>query len=74
MLIEKIQLLMHEYKDNTLLECRLTMWLICTFLRVMWGGGTGEGYSPSVRASIQPYTTVGTVRFHTQYLKDFSRS
>ena len=33
-----------------------------------------EGYSPSVRASTQPDTTVGTVRFGTQYLKDFSRS
>ena len=58
-------------KDNTMLVCRLAMWLICAFLRMVWGGG--KGYSPSVRASTQPDTTVGTVRFRTQYLKDFSR-
>ena len=46
------------------------MWLICAFLRMVRGGGKGEGYSPSVRASIQPDTTVGTVRFRTQHLKD----
>ena len=61
-------------KDNTILVCRLVMWLICAFLRIVWGVRKGEGYSPSVRASIQPDTTVGTVRFRTQYLKHFSRS
>ena len=50
------------------------MWLICAFLRMVWGGGKGEAYSLSVRASTQPDTTVGTVRFRTQYPKDFSRS
>ena len=61
-------------KDNTILVCRLAMWLICAFLRMVWGGGKGEGYSLSVRASTQPDTIVGKVRFRTQYLKDFSRS
>ena len=50
------------------------MWLICAFLRKVWGGGKGEEYSPSVRASTQPDTTLGTVRFRTLYLKKFSRS
>jgi len=50
------------------------MWLICAFLRMVWGGGKGEGYSPSVRASTQPDTTVGTERFRTLYLQNFSRS
>ena len=66
--------LIRTIKDNTILVCRLAMWLICTFLRMVWGGGKGEGYSPSVRASTQPDTTVGTVRFRTLYLKNFSRS
>ena len=61
-------------KDKTILVCRLAMWPICTFLRIVWGGGKGEGYSPSVGASTQPDTTVGTVRFRTLYLKNFSRS
>ena len=30
-------------KDNTTLVCRLAMWLICTFLRMVWGGEKGEG-------------------------------
>ena len=59
-------------KDNTLLVCRLAMWLICTFLRMVWGGG--KGYSPSVRAGTQPDTTVGTVRFCTLYTNVFFRS
>ena len=63
-----------EPKDNTILVCRLIMWLICAFLRVVCRGGKGEGYSPSVRASIQPDTTVGTARFRTQYLKHSSCS
>ena len=63
-----------ETKDNTILVCRLAMCLICAFLRMVWGGGKGEGYSPSVRASTQPDKTVGTVRFRTQYLKNFSCS
>ena len=50
------------------------MTLICTFLRMVWGGGKGEGYSPSVRTSTQPDTTVGTARFRTLYLENFSRS
>ena len=62
------------FKDNTILVCRLAIWLICTFLRLVWGGGKVEGYSPSVRTSTQPDTTVGTVRFRTHYLKHFSRS
>ena len=40
--------------------------LICTFLREVWGGWKGEGNVPSVRASTQPDTTVGTVRFCTR--------
>ena len=40
----------------------------------VWGGGKGEGNVPSVRASIQPDTTVGTVRFCTLYTKVFCRS
>ena len=61
-------------EDNTILVYRSVMTLSCPFLRMVWGGGKGEGYSPSVRTSTQPDTTVGTVRFHTKYLKDFSRS
>ena len=38
-------------KDNTILVCRLAIWLICAFLRMVWGGGKGEGYSLSVRVS-----------------------
>ena len=38
-------------KDNTILVYRLAIWLICAFLRMVWGGGRGEGYSLSVRAS-----------------------
>ena len=48
--------------------------LICSFLREVWGGGKGEGNVPSVRASTQPDTTVGTVRFCTLYTKVLSRS
>ena len=48
--------------------------LICSFLREVWGGGKGEGNVSSVRASTQPDTTVGTVRFCTLYTKVFSRS
>ena len=59
-------------KDYTIQVYRLVMTLICNFLRMVWGGG--KGYSPSVRASTQPDTTVGTVRFRTLYLKNFSRS
>ena len=55
-------------------EYRRVMTLICTFLRMVLGGGKNEGDSPSVRASTQPDTTVGTVRFRTQYLEHFSRS
>ena len=40
----------------------------------VWEGGKGEGNVPSVRASTQPHTTVGTVRFCTLYTKVFSRS
>ena len=40
----------------------------------MWGGGKEEGNVPSVRASTQPDTTVGTVRLYTLYTKVFSRS
>jgi len=47
--------LLHRRKDNnTILVCRLAMWLICTFLRMVWGGGKGEEYSLSVRTSSQP--------------------
>ena len=48
--------------------------LICSFLREVWGGRKGEGNVSSVRASTQPDTTVGTVRFCTLYTKVFSRS
>jgi len=47
--------------------------LICFFLREVWGGGKGEGNVPSVRASTQPDTTVGTERFCTFYTKVFFR-
>ena len=40
----------------------------------VWGDGKGEGNVPSVRASTQPDTTVGTVRFCTLYTKVSSRS
>ena len=63
-----------QWTLKLVLVCRLVMCEICAFLRIVWGCGKGEGYSPSVRASIQPDTTVGTVRFRTQYLKHFSRS
>ena len=39
-------------KDNTILVYRLVTWMFCAFLRIVWGGGKGEGYSLSVRASI----------------------
>ena len=42
------------FKDNTILVCRLAMWVICAFLRMVWGPGVGKG---SVRASTQPDTT-----------------
>ena len=61
----KRRLLLVDGKGNTILVCKLAMWLICTFMRMIWGGGKGEGYSPSVRASTQPDTTVGAVRFRT---------
>ena len=67
-------LLLPISKDNSILVCRLAMGLICAFLRMVWGGRKGEEFLPSVRASIQPDTSVGTVRFRTQYLKDFSGS
>ena len=60
------------FKDNTILVCRLVMWLICAFLRIVWGGG--KGYTPLVRTSTQPDTTVGTVRFRTLDIQIFSRS
>ena len=53
---------------------RRDMTLICSLLREVWGGGKGEGKVPSVRASTQPDTTVGTVRFCTLYTKVFFRS
>ena len=40
----------------------------------VWGGGKGEGNVPTVRASTQPDTPVGTVRFCTLYTKVFCRS
>ena len=53
----------HRIAPAVLLLIEGTTSLICTFLREVWGGGKGEGNVPSVRASNQPDTTVGTVRF-----------
>jgi len=49
-------------KDKTILVCRLAMWLICTFLRIVWGGGKGEGYS-SCRYAPVPNLIILSVRY-----------
>ena len=63
----------HRIAPAVLLLIEGTTSMICTFLREVWGGGKGEDKVPSVRASTQPDTTVGTVRFCTLYTKVFSR-
>ena len=57
----------HRLAPAVLLLIEETRSLICSFLRDLWGGRKGEGNVPSVRASTQLDTTVGTVRFCTLY-------